>query len=296
MPESVTPKSAVKKDAITRDTSTMDTRQEVEAHEFRNVKLPAFWKDEPRLWFKMLEREFTAYNVKADAVKSSAVVRNLDPATMKIILDVIEAPEEKSTYVHIKQALIERLAKSDEANLRKLLTDLELGNKKSSELLREMSQLTGKNVGESVFWTLWIQRLPTRVQEVLAIVVDADLDRLAKLADKISERSGVAEVAAISDSNHGTRESRKDTMPGRQHGDLAAIAQRLEHLEARLTGRYRSGSGSRRRFYRRRSGSRSKEVSRDNGYCYVHGRFGEESWRCRKPCSCTGPDKRRPEK
>ncbi|XP_076547109.1 uncharacterized protein LOC143305848 [Osmia lignaria lignaria] len=274
MPDDVTLKGAVKKDAIkkdavTRDTSTMDTRQDVEAPEFRNVKLPAFWKDEPRLWFTMLEREFAAYNVRADAVKSSAVVRNLDPATMKIILDVIEAPEEKSTYVHIKQALIDRLAKSDEANLRKLLTDIELGNKKPSELLREMSQLAGKNVGESALRTLWIQRLPTRVQEVLAIVDDADLDRLAKLADKISERSGVAEVAAISDSNHGTRESRKDTMPGRQDGDLAAIAQR--------------------------SGSRSKEASRDNGYCYFHGRFGEESWRCRKPCSWNSPDKRRPE-
>ncbi|XP_029053711.1 uncharacterized protein LOC114881177 [Osmia bicornis bicornis] len=294
MPDDVTPKGAVKKDAVTRDTSTMDTRQEVVAHEFSNVKLPAFWKDELRLWFTMLEREFAAYNIKADTVKSSAVVRNLDPATMKIILDVIEAPEEKSTYVHIKQALIERLAKSDEANLRKLLTDIELGNKKPSEFLREMSQLAAKNVRENALRTLWIQRLPTMVQEVLAIVDDSDLDRLAKLADKISERSGVAEVVAISDSNHSTRESRKDTMPGRQDGDLAAIAQRLERLEARLTGRYRSGSDSRRRFYRRRSGSRSKEASRDNGYCYFHGRFGEESWRCRKPCSWTSLNKRRP--
>ena len=35
-------------------TGQTGARQEVQAHEFRNVKLPAFWKDEPRLWFTML--------------------------------------------------------------------------------------------------------------------------------------------------------------------------------------------------------------------------------------------------
>ncbi|XP_029054495.1 uncharacterized protein LOC114881795 [Osmia bicornis bicornis] len=116
-----------------------DDKTEVQASEFRSVKLPTFWKDEPRLWFIMLEREFSALNVKAEAVKCSAVIRNLDQETMKIVLDIIEAPPEKSTYQNIKQALIERLAKSDEANLRRLLSELELGDRKPSELLREMT-------------------------------------------------------------------------------------------------------------------------------------------------------------
>ena len=58
------------------------------------------------------EREFAAYTVKSDAVKSAAVVRSLDQATMKIVVDVIEAPEDKSIYDDIKQVLIDRLARS----------------------------------------------------------------------------------------------------------------------------------------------------------------------------------------
>ncbi|XP_029055268.2 uncharacterized protein LOC114882556 [Osmia bicornis bicornis] len=270
--------------------------QEIQASEFRNVKLPTFWKQEPRLWFIMLEREFIAYNVRADAVKSSAVVRNLDQDTMKIVLDVIEAPPEKSTYNDIKQALIERLSKSDEANLRRLLSGLELGDRKPSELLREMKQLAGASVGEDALRTLWMQRLPTRVQEVLTIIDDAGLERLTKVADKTMERSAV-EMAAITERTHANRDAMADTRdagPTWQDGDLAAITKRLSRIEARLTKRDRSSS--RHRFYRqRRSNSRDNNAER-NGLCYYHHKFAEESWKCRKPCNWVGPDKRRQEK
>ncbi|XP_076388105.1 uncharacterized protein LOC143264515 [Megachile rotundata] len=271
-------------------------RHEIQASEFRNVKLPAFWKEEPRLWFIMLEREFAAYGVRADAVKSSAVVRSLDQDTMKIVLDVIEAPPDKSTYNDIKRALIERLARSDEANLRHLLSGLELGNRRPSELLREMSQLAGANVGESALHALWIQRLPGRVQEILSIIDDADLQRLAKVADKTMERSA-AEVSAIADFTHAKRDTMadatRDDRPGHQDGELAAIARRLSRVEIELTRRNRNRS--KQHFYRRRSASRDDSTKR-NGLCWFHHKFAEQSWKCRKPCSWTGPDKRGPEK
>ncbi|XP_076285556.1 uncharacterized protein LOC143211610 [Lasioglossum baleicum] len=239
----------------------------------------------------MLEREFIAYNVKADAVKCSSIIRNLDQATMKTVLDVIEGPADRSTYEHIKEALIDRLAKSDEANLRKLLTSVKLGNKKPSELLREMSQLARKSVGDKALRTLWIQRLPTRIQEILAIIDDTDLEKLAKLADKVTERSGVAEMAAISDATHATREARDDVVVRLQDGELAAIVKRLSRLETRLNKPH-GRSNSRKRYFRQRSSSRSRETTRTgNGFCFYHNRFGAESWKCRKPCTWTGTDK-----
>ncbi|XP_017875193.1 uncharacterized protein LOC108623586 [Ceratina calcarata] len=261
-------------------------RQEVLASEFRNVQLPAFWKHEPKLWFMMLEKEFQAYNVKVNAVKTSAVVRNLDPATMRLIIDIIEAPEDKSTYEDIKQALLERLESSDETKLRRLLTELELGDRKPSELLREMKQLAGGRIADSVLRTMWVDRLPARVREVLAIVDDADLVKLAKIADKITARSSGAETAVISDA----KGFEMDAKQSLQNGDIAVICNRLEKLEMRLARRdhgYGRGSYRRRSTSRRRSTQRNKE-----GFCYYHAKFGAESWRCRKPCSWTAPDKR----
>ncbi|XP_076663696.1 uncharacterized protein LOC143366468 [Andrena cerasifolii] len=251
-------------------------KQGIQAHEFRNVKLPTFWREELRLWFTMLEREFAAYTVKADAVKSAAVVRNLDQTTMKIVLDVIEAPEDKSTYNDIKQALIGRLEKSDEENLRKL-TGIELGNKKLSNLLREMSQLAGKDFGKK------------RTSHAM------DTETPDKTARSIAERSGVTEVAAIPNAAHATGDPKDEVAKQKsQNDDLAAIMKRLSRLEFRLPKRGRNNSNSRQQNYRRRSGSRSKEATTDSkGLCYYHDKFKEESWKCRKPCSWTGPDKQR---
>ncbi|XP_012151016.1 uncharacterized protein LOC105663863 [Megachile rotundata] len=214
---------------------------------------------------------------------------------MKIVLDVIETPPDKSTYNDIKRALIERLVRSDEANLRHLLSGLELGNRRPSELLRVMSQLAGANVGKSALRALWIQLLPSRVQEILPIIDDADLQRLAKVADKTMERSA-AEVPAIADFTHAKRVTMANTTrhdrPGRQDGNLAAIATRLSRLEIELIRRNRNRS--KQRFFRRSASL--EDSTRRNGLCWFHHKFAEQSWKCRKPCNWTGPDKRGPEK
>lgn len=110
----------------------------------------------------MLEREFAAYGVKNDAVKCAAVIRHLDTTTMKTVADIIAAPPAPDSYGTIKEALINRLATSEEAQLRHLLTGLEIQDKKSSELLRKKTFLAGSNISKSVLQT-WLQRLPTRV-------------------------------------------------------------------------------------------------------------------------------------
>ncbi|XP_017878645.1 uncharacterized protein LOC108624098 [Ceratina calcarata] len=200
--------------------SQVTDKNEIQAHEFRNVKLPAFWREEPRLWFILLEREFAAYTIRKDAVKSSAVLRDLDVESMKLILDVLESPTEESSYENIKKALIERLEKSEEAKLCQLLTGVELGSKKPSELLREMTRLAGASVSEKALRTLWIQRLPNRIQEILAIIDDAPMDRLAKMADKTMERAGTAEMIAIAGSSKETTvnsvSQRTSTVPKRK--------------------------------------------------------------------------------
>ncbi|CAK9813868.1 hypothetical protein ANTPLA_LOCUS8015 [Anthophora plagiata] len=130
--------------------------------------------------------------------------------------------------------MIELLSKSDEANLRRLLSGLELGNRKPSELLRKMTQFAGANVGENALRTLWMQRLPSRVQEVLTIIDDASLERLTKVADKTMERSGV-EMAAIFERTHAKNdemaESSRNDGPTCQDDELAAIMTRLSRIE-----------------------------------------------------------------
>ncbi|CAK9814950.1 hypothetical protein ANTQUA_LOCUS8293 [Anthophora quadrimaculata] len=122
---------------------------EVSASDFRNVKLPTFWREDPKLWFAMLEKEFSAYGVRADAVKTASVLRHLNSNIVRVVADVITDPNNEDTYKKLKDALISRLAASEETQLRQLLTGIELNGRKPSELLREMQTLAGTNVSTS---------------------------------------------------------------------------------------------------------------------------------------------------
>ncbi|KAG7202115.1 hypothetical protein KM043_004783 [Ampulex compressa] len=74
---------------------------------------------------------------------------------------------------------------------------MELGNKSPPVLLREMRTLAGSNFTDNMLCTLWLQRLPKRTQELLAIVDDVDLDKLAVCADKAHERGASQNIIAV---------------------------------------------------------------------------------------------------
>ncbi|XP_076622896.1 uncharacterized protein LOC143342662 [Colletes latitarsis] len=99
--------------------------------------------DDPKLWFAILEKEFAAYGVKSNAVKCTSVLRHLDNSTIRVIADIISAPDCDDSYNRAKEALINRLASSEETQLRQLFSGIELNGRKPSELLREMQLLAG---------------------------------------------------------------------------------------------------------------------------------------------------------
>lgn len=115
---------------------------------------------------------------------------------MLAVADVIEMPPALDKYLTLKNALIARFTDSEEKRLRLLIAGVELGNKKPSEMLRELKQLSGGCVTDNVLQILWLQRLPPRIQEMLAVVKGVSLDKLAKLADKVSDRNSGALIAA----------------------------------------------------------------------------------------------------
>lgn len=134
------------------------------AAEFRSVRLPTFWKNRPRLWFIHLESEFNAYRVRSDDARYNAIVRHLDEEVMIAVADILEAPPATGKYDSLKKHLIKRFIDSQEKQLRTLLRGIELGDKKPSQLLREMKTLAGAEATEGLLRTLWLQRLPARIQ------------------------------------------------------------------------------------------------------------------------------------
>ncbi|XP_071576404.1 uncharacterized protein [Temnothorax nylanderi] len=163
-----------------------------------SVRIPPFWNDEPELWFAQLEGQFVLSGITADTTKYSCAIAQLDSRQIKEIKDIITQPPEENKYEAVKRALIQRLTVSQEQRTRQLLELEEIGDRKPSQFLRHLRTLAGSNVPDSLLRTLWLGRLPTQMQMVLATRIDDPLNDVAEQADRIHEMTSKAVIAATS--------------------------------------------------------------------------------------------------
>ncbi|XP_076384453.1 uncharacterized protein LOC143263180 [Megalopta genalis] len=126
--------------------------------------------------------------------------RALNPVYAAEVRDIIMNPPNTGQYQRLKTELIRRLSSSQEQKTRRLLESEEIGDRKPSQFLRHLRGLAGNNVSDSVLRTLWMGRLPNSMQVILATQKDAEMDKVADLADAIAETMGprtqVAEASA----------------------------------------------------------------------------------------------------
>ncbi|KAK4871748.1 hypothetical protein RN001_015872 [Aquatica leii] len=140
-----------------------EPKTSTEVNEIRHIKLPCFWQKRPSLWFAQVDAQFYQFGVRADTTKYYTVVAALDSNVLQQVADVIENPPATDKYEALKCQLIARFTDSQEKQLRTLLTDLELGDRQPSQLLREMKALAGNKIDEEVLRTLWLQRMPSQI-------------------------------------------------------------------------------------------------------------------------------------
>ncbi|XP_071579653.1 uncharacterized protein [Temnothorax nylanderi] len=249
------------------------------------VRLPPFWGDEPELWFAQLEGQFTLSGITQDTTKYSYALSQLDSRQIKEIKDVVTQPPEADKYGTVKRALIQRMSVSQEQRTRQLLELEELGDRKPSQFLRHLRTLAGENVPDSLLRTLWLGRLPTQMQMVLATRTEDPLNSVAEQADRIHEMTNKAVVAAAA--APATKES--------WEAKIQALTKQVTTLTTRLSrdksrqrdnekGRNRSRSRSRSQN-RNRSKAKEDNDDKNDKHCYYHNRFGEKAKKCTQPCT-----------
>lgn len=259
-----------------------ERREEILGNEFRNVRLPTFWRNRPKLWFTQLEGAFLSHRVRSDDTRYGAVIRHLDQETMIAIEDVLDDLPLIGKYEAVKNALITRFSDSLEKQLRTLLSDIDLGDRTPSALLREMRTLAGANVTDELLRTLWLQRLPQRIQELLAVLEGVELKSLAACADKALERSGGNAVSAVARTPQSDFERRMEER-------MEKLTAQINALQLHRDDRSRRGQSSARRQRSRSRNRRRQETEGPTGYCHYHRRFKEKAWRCLQPCQAPYP-------
>lgn len=228
------------------------------------VKAPPFWRADPLLWFKQMESQFLMAGVTQDATKFHTVVASIESNILEKAAEIIVNPPSENMYDTLKNKLISSFTDSEEKRLKKLLTNVELADKKPSELLWEMRSLSQGKVSNDVLKQLWMQRLPTQMKTILSVSEDG-LDKLATMADKIADCSE-SEICSFSPPVNRLEEIEKK---------LASLCTQIESFRK---SRSRSKSSSSRR-------SHSKSGSKAKPYCWYHFKFGENARKCVAPCT-----------
>ncbi|GFU71871.1 uncharacterized protein TNCV_1628121 [Trichonephila clavipes] len=238
-------------------------------------KAPAFWENDPELWFFQVESQCLLAGISNDSTKFHTVIAALNSNILSCVRDLVKNTPKESAYFSLNYKILQYFSQSDASRLNLLLHDLQLGDKRPSHLLSEMRNLASSKLEDDLLQTLWLQRLPANLQQVLS-VCKAPLDELAQIADKVHEVSGSDLTVA-----------RIETKSNQIELDVlkAEIAD-LKNMVKKLTV---SAYSPNQNGYRSRSltscGGFDKNKARSKRLCWYHFHFGDKASKCKKPCS-----------
>lgn len=242
------------------------------------MRVPPFWPFDPEIWFWQVEMQFAVNKVTQDDTKFQIVVVNLDASYISEVRDIIAQPSEKRKYDELRAELIRRLSSTQEQKTKRLLENEEMGDRKPSQFLRCLQNLAGNAVPTNLVRSLWLGRLPSSLQAILATQANADLEIVAELADAVFEALPRHQIAAIAKQKLGIEEAVEKLVSGLATLSATVVQMRTEIAEIR-------GSDNNHRRSTSRNEPRSRSGSRTSGLCWYHFRFGADSKKCRAPCS-----------
>lgn len=201
------------------------------------------------------------------------------------VTDILTQPPEANKYTALKDRLLAIYEETANRQVQKLISEMELGDQKPSQLLRRMQTLARDKVPDETLRMLWQSHLPTSVRAILTVTDSGDLNVLSKIADKVMESTGSSQVAAVQTTS--MTASQSDVIMG----ELAKISQRLRGLEmAKHRSRDSHRGTSRERGLPGRSRTPTPSRSSPDWKCYYHFRFGTKATKCVQPCSWKSAD------
>lgn len=256
-------------------------------------RIPDFWTDQPRIWFLQIESVLAPQHL-SDQAKYDLVIGKLSKDVISQITNLIINPPATGKFQALKQRLLNIYEESASRQLQKLLSEMDLGDQKPSQLLYRMRELAREKIPDDTLRILWQSHLPSATRAVLAVADSKDLDALAATADKVMETTRPIQVHEVSN---------QQTESATILAEIAKLNLRIANLEndrsrpsdrssqCRCTQRGRSRSRSRKfrpsfnRQSRDPSGSSSRSKGDPNWLCSYHYRYRENARSCVPPCA-----------
>lgn len=299
--------------------SSGDKQEEKPSVNLINIAVPEFRDLPPEVWFAVFELELENRNVQLDRAKYAQLVPRLPRELLGLITHILVNPPQEDAYERVKQIVLADARPSEKARLEQLCHTLQLGDRKPSQLLREMQQLAGPGyLHETLLQELWLQRLPETLQAIVAVVPSCPLADLAQAADTVMERlpkgtstsinnpstshAGATAYTAILTEKDNRIASLQAALTALRvtpqpapSSEVAALRQEVAELRHLLQSRefpFRSRSRNRssQRRSRNPSGPRRSHSRGEEKVCWYHRTHGDNARNCEPWCSRRKPD------
>ncbi|XP_064486078.1 uncharacterized protein LOC135398623 [Ornithodoros turicata] len=248
------------------------------------LRLPSFWIKNPKTWFRQVEALFQARRIQNQMTKYCEVLPLILPVLIDDIDDVLSSIRPDNAYDTLKSAIVSRTTVSERARIQQLLTTNGLGDRRPSQLLHRMRQLLFDRSDDhsAILRELFLNRLPQDVRLILGGSDDVAFERLADLADRITDyaSAGVATVRSPTAAPPPATSELEGTI-ARLAGEMEKMLTQLADLQASLHGQTRRPRSN----SRRRPRASSQQRTQSPQYCWYHRRFKHRSTRCQAPCS-----------
>lgn len=246
-----------------------------------SARIPEFWQDQPRLWFIQVEA-ILAQQKANDQTCYNIVVAKLGKEVIQQVADILGNPPEQGKFKALKARLLEVYEESEARQLHKLMSEMDLGDQRPSQLLRRMRDLARRKIPDDTMTILWQGHLPPSVRAVLVATQSKDLDNLGAVADQVMETFRPNEIATVA--RAGVPIEAPQASQDIIIAELAKLNLRIDELSReRARGRYRSVSRGRTPS-RQRSRSRITPDSPE-WLCFYHYRFKSRANKCEEPCN-----------
>ncbi|XP_043659914.1 uncharacterized protein LOC122624440 [Drosophila teissieri] len=245
------------------------------------VHLPKFTHNSPHLWFAQVERSFRLHHIVDDTDKFDLVTLHLEEDVVLAVEDLVTRPPAGNKYAAIKTRLLQKFAESPETKLRRLLQGGGATGLKTSEILANMRRLAPD------------PEMPASIRPLLTVCDESDLDKLAKIADKMLEAVSTNASFAIGTSSTAVPPANPAICAVAPADPLKELSDNLRSLMQdvtalkedvkRIQSRNRSRSSS--RGARPADNSGQQTSGAQENLCFYHKRFGDNANKCRPPCA-----------
>lgn len=246
-----------------------------------NLKIPQFWTYCPQAWFLQIDMQFQLHNIEDDTVKYQYIVTSLSQEAILKILDIVQNPPLTQKYETIKKILCERFSLSDERRLEEIMSDAQLGDRKPSELFRELTIMGGplSFVSRELIFKFWQRKLPRDIQIHLTSSGLSSVDEKVILADKIYQMSS-PNIAVVNSTEASPSELIRDLTQL-----TTTLNENINKLSLNIDAINRAGNNpDRNNFSKNFTRSFQNRKPNSQYVCWYHQRFGNKALKCEESC------------